>query len=392
MFKKSQRELILFVCSTSLLGGIIASPSVLAQTSIPIPDGERAKPLDFLPPDPPGPTFQPQDIPPSTPSPPLYEDNQSKQWQLYRLNVDDQVSISVPDFPEFSAGSIIDQEGSIIIPILGRIKAKGLTLDELETKIRYELGQKFLKEEPKVIAVLTTPRPVQLTVLGEVVRPGYYNVGPNTPIPQLLVAAGGSTPRADLRGVVVRRSLVDGTVLEQRVDLYTPLLTGQRLPDFRLQGGDTIIISRLEVGQETGYDRTLISRTAMIQPSITIRVLAPLLPSGTALRNVTLPNGSTFLDVIANLPITDRLRINVNDVALLRFDATKGKVVNQSLNPEAAIKGDISQNVPLEDQDVIVVSRTLLGEVFAFFNIITQPIRDIQSFTTTINNFSNGYR
>ncbi len=399
MFQKSQRKLLLSLCYSCLLGGIlvpgsefIQPRSVYAQNSIPFPGGEQPKPLDFLPPDPPGPTFRQDDIPPTTSSPPVYQNDRSRQWQLYRLNTDDQINIAVPDFPEFSTQTIVDQEGNMVIPILGRITAKGLTLDELETKIRYELGQKYLKQEPRVIAVLSEPRPVQLTLLGEVVRPGYYRVDPNTPLSQLLVSAGGSTPRADLRGVIVRRPLVDGTVLEERVDLYTPLITGQELPDLRLQGGDTVIVSRLEVGQETGYDRTLISRTSLIQPNITVRVLAPLLPSGTALRNVTLPNGSTFLDVIANLPITDRLRINVNDVSLLRFDTGKGKVINQSLNPEAAIKGDVSQNVPLEDQDVIVVSRTLLGEIFAFFNIITQPIRDIQSFTTTINNFSTGFR
>jgi polysaccharide export outer membrane protein len=89
--------------------------------------------------------------------------------------------------------------------------------------------------------------------------------------------------------------------------------------------------------------------------------------------------------------VSDRLRINVNEVSLLRFDSSRGKVVTQKLDPEAAIKGDISQNVPLEDQDAIIVSRTLLGEVFAFFNIITQPIRDIQSFTNTLVNFDNQF-
>jgi polysaccharide export outer membrane protein len=398
MLKTNQRKLLSFWYPCLLTGimvmsrDIIQPPSAYSQTSIPFPSGEQPKPLEFLPPDPPGPTFRPQDIPPATVTPPSFQDAQSRQWQLYRLNVDDQINITVPDFTEFSSTTIVDQEGTIVIPILGRITARGLTLDELETKIRYELGQRFLKEEPRVIAVLNAPRPVQLTILGEVVRPGYYRVDPNTPLSQLLVSIGGSTPRADLRGVIVRRPLVDGTVLEQRVDLYTPLITGEKLPDLRLQSGDTIIISRLEPGQETGYDRTLVSRTSLIQPNITVRVLAPLLPSGTTLRNVTLPNGSTFLDVIANLPITDRLRINVNDVSLLRFDTAKGKVINQSLNPEAALKGDVSQNAPLEDQDVIVVSRTLLGEIFAFFNIITQPIRDIQSFTTTINDFSTGFR
>ncbi|MFM6900168.1 MAG: polysaccharide export protein, partial [Microcystis panniformis] len=39
----------------------------------------------------------------------------------------------------------------------------------------------------------------------------------------------------------------------------------------------------------------------------------------------------------------------------------------------------------------IIVTRTLLGEIFAAFNIITQPIRDLSSFTNTILNISNQF-
>jgi polysaccharide export outer membrane protein len=243
-----------------------------------------------------------------------------------------------------------------------------------------------------VIAVLVSARPVQLTILGEVFRPGFYTVGPSTPLTQVLLTAGGSTPRADLRSVIVRRVLVDGTVLERQVDLYTPLIKGERLPDPRLQGGDAVIVSRLEVGGETGYNRTLVARTSLVRPTITLRLLTPLVPSGVALRNIDIPSGSTFLDVIATLPVADRLRINVNEIALLRFDPAKGGVVTQKLNPEAALRGDLSQNVPLEDQDVIIVSRTIFGEILAFFNIVTQPIRDIFSFTNTVQDFYNRFQ
>ncbi|WP_425428857.1 polysaccharide biosynthesis/export family protein [Aphanothece hegewaldii] len=361
----------------------IGTPPVLSQHGLP-----RLAPEPPITPDAP-PTFQPPDIPPRTITPPVYQDD-SKQFQLYRLDIGDVVSVSVPEFPEFSASSPIDPEGNIQIPILGRVAVKGLTLDEVETKVRYELGRRFLRTEPDVVAVLTSSRPVQLTILGEVAKPGFYTVAPNSDLTVVITGAGGSTPRADLRSVIVRRPLVDGTVLEEKVDLYNPLIKGKSVPDFRVQGGDTIIISRLEVGQDNDYDRYLISRTSLNQPTMTVRVLVPLLPSGTALRNVTLPSGSTFLDVIASLPTTDRLRINVTDVSLLRFDQEKRGVITQSVNPEAALRGDVSQNLPLEDQDVIIVSRTLLGKVFAAFNIITQPIRDVRSFTNTINDFATG--
>ncbi|MFM2028536.1 MAG: hypothetical protein RLZZ339_3253 [Cyanobacteriota bacterium] len=389
------RTRVIVLSGLSLTGflWVIHSESLKAQGPLSIPQTQPGSGLEFLPPQPPNPTFPENTIPPTGYSPPVYSPNnsQSRQIQTYRLDIGDQISVSVTDFPEFNSAGPVDPDGNFLVPILGRIPVLGLTLDEVQTKIRLELGRKYLREEPEVIAVLTAARPVQLTILGEVQRPGFYTIAPNTSLAQVLLAAGGGTPRADLRSIVVRRVLVDGTVLEEKLDLYTPLVKGDRLPDLRLQGGDAVIVSKLEAGQETGYNRTLVARTTLTQQSITIRVLAPLLPSGIALRNVSIPSGSTFLDVVASLPVSDRLRINVNEVSLLRFDSAKGGIVSQTLSPIAAVRGDISQNVPLEDQDVIIVSRTLLGKIFAAFNIITQPIRDITSFTNTILNISNQF-
>lgn len=389
------RTRVIVLSGLSLTGflWVIPSESLKAQGPLSIPQTQPGSGLEFLPPQPPNPTFPENTIPPTGYSPPVYSPNnsQSRQIQTYRLDIGDQISVSVTDFPEFNSAGPVDPDGNFLVPILGRIPVLGLTLDEVQTKIRLELGRKYLREEPEVIAVLTAARPVQLTILGEVQRPGFYTIAPNTSLAQVILAAGGGTPRADLRSIVVRRVLVDGTVLEEKLDLYTPLVKGDRLPDLRLQGGDAVIVSKLEAGQETGYNRTLVARTTLTQQSITIRVLAPLLPSGIALRNVSIPSGSTFLDVVASLPVSDRLRINVNEVSLLRFDSAKGGIVSQTLSPIAAVRGDISQNVPLEDQDVIIVSRTLLGKIFAAFNIITQPIRDITSFTNTILNISNQF-
>jgi polysaccharide export outer membrane protein len=389
------RTRVIVLSGLSLTGflWVIHSESLKAQGPLSIPQTQPGSGLEFLPPQPPNPTCPENTIPPTGYSPPVYSPNnsQSRQIQTYRLDIGDQISVSVTDFPEFNSAGPVDPDGNFLVPILGRIPVLGLTLDEVQTKIRLELGRKYLREEPEVIAVLTAARPVQLTILGEVQRPGFYTIAPNTSLAQVLLAAGGGTPRADLRSIVVRRVLVDGTVLEEKLDLYTPLVKGDRLPDLRLQGGDAVIVSKLEAGQETGYNRTLVARTTLTQQSITIRVLAPLLPSGIALRNVSIPSGSTFLDVVASLPVSDRLRINVNEVSLLRFDSAKGGLVSQTLSPIAAVRGDISQNVPLEDQDVIIVSRTLLGKIFAAFNIITQPIRDITSFTNTILNISNQF-
>ena len=59
------------------------------------------------------------------------------------------------------------------------------------------------KVEPEVFVVLTSPRPAQINILGEVVRPGFYSFVSGSPLNVALSAAGGSTEDADLRTVIV---------------------------------------------------------------------------------------------------------------------------------------------------------------------------------------------
>ena len=333
-------------------------------------------------------TFSPSNPPPAGYSPPPFEDSLTNQFSVYRLDVGDAVRVTVRDFPEFSFQSVVDIEGNVIAPIIGRFSVVGLTIDELEAKYRFELNRRFLNEPPEVIATLAGIRPVRITVVGEVVRPGFYTVAPNSVLTNILSSAGGSTESADLRSIIVRRPSADGTVIEERVDLYTPLQNGTSLPTIRLQGGDTVIVSRLEVGNDEDYDRALVSQTTLPQQQITVRVLVPS-GTGTALRNLRLRNGSTFLDVVASLPSTDPVLINRDAIALLRFDPEQGKVVTQKLDSQAAIKGEIAQNVPLRDEDVIVVNRSLIGKIFNTFNTITRPIRSFFGFRSFFRNIDN---
>jgi polysaccharide export outer membrane protein len=350
-----------------------------AQTSISIPKPEQTPPNPSTSPTPSTPFTSQSPVP--NPQSPVSSPSSSstEQFNQYRLAASDAIDISVPSFPEFNGTSTVDSEGNASFPILGRIAVAGLTLREVETKISYELNRRYLQDPPEVNIILATARPAEIAVIGEVARPGYYALTNGAPVSAALISAGGSTNNGDLRSVLVRRTLVDGTLVEKKIDLYTPLLVGQKLPDIRLQGGDTIVVAKLEVGNTQNYDRSLVARSTLPRQTITVRVLSPSATTGVAFRNLTLPNGSTFLDVIASLPPDDPLLVD-DEVALMRFAPEKGGVVSQQLNTKSAINGEISQDVPLQDEDTIVVSRTLLGKIFSAFDTITQPIRSVFGF------------
>ncbi|MBV6621748.1 MAG: polysaccharide biosynthesis/export family protein [Rivularia sp. (in: Bacteria)] len=301
---------------------------------------------------------------------------------LNRFVVEPSVTLAlVAQRPPLNFQAPVDIEGNIVIPRLGKISVKGLTLEEAQEKIR--LGLERIQVDPVVTVSLLSPRPIQVNVAGEITRPGVYAVNPALPrILDVLRTAGGSTQTADLRQIQVRRKLIDGSVVSQNVDFYTPLLSGGSFPSLRLQDGDSIIIPRREVAMDDGYDRNVVSRSTLAQPVIRVRVLN-YAAGGIITQN--LPNGSNFIDALGSVSIA---RSDLKDIALVRFDPEQGRAVTQKLNAKKAFKGDSSQNVALQDNDVIVVGRNLIGKITNVLSNVTRPFIDVQSFVRFFEAFT----
>lgn len=298
----------------------------------------------------------------------------SPQFGPYRIGPGDAISVLVQRFPDLSFTASVSPEGKIVAPLLGPVTVAGLTLEEIQEKLRLGLNRYVI--EPVVSVGLAAPRPVQVTITGAVTRPGFYPLPFPPRLSSALLSAGGSTYQADLRQIRVRRFMVDGSFVEQKIDLFSPLAAGDPLPDLRLEDGDAVIVPQLEVGNDTTYDRQLVARSTLTKPTITIRILSY---PNQGLGNIVLPSGSSFLDAFTaaspNLGVSD-----ISNVALIRFDPERGRAIVRELNGKRALFGDASQNVPLRDNDVIVIGRNLVGRITYALNTFTQPFRDILGF------------
>lgn len=311
------------------------------------------------------------------------------QFSRYRLGPGDSLQIQVQGFPDLSFNYGIDIQGNIVVPLLGKINVAGRTVEEVQAEIRTGLD-KFIVD-PKVTAVISGFRPAEVTVTGEVFKPGYYTLNPGAKLDEALLAAGGATNDADLRAVVIRRrSLPDSPITERKVDLFTPLQNGAKLPDLQLQDGDAVIVLRLDSENLTDYDRTLASRSSFAQPNINIRVLNYANAGGGRVNNITLPNGSNFVDAFTAInPNADDA--NLRKIALIRFDAERGKAIAQEIDGKGALLGDISQNVPLQNNDVIVIGRNLIAKILFGLNTITRPFRDFLGFSGFLNELTDQF-
>ncbi|MEM9770615.1 MAG: polysaccharide biosynthesis/export family protein, partial [Cyanobacteria bacterium P01_D01_bin.73] len=294
-------------------------------------------------------------------------------WRAYRLSPLDRVVVQVFGYPDLSFNTNVDQGGRILVPLVGFLKVEGLTLEELQEALTSAYDQYVV--DPEVLVTLGSQVNPDVVVSGEVVRPGFYRVGSFETVVQALISAGGVKDSADLRAIALRRRLPDGTLLEQELNLLELLAEGLPEPRLFLQDGDVVFVPRREVVNDPTYNFALATLNNLGQPTIRVRLLAYVGEGG--LRSVTLPTGSSFLDVLNGLPLS---QVNLRKISLIRFEAEQGTVVTQELDGRAAILGDLTQNPQLRDNDVIVVNRNLVTKLTVFFNRFTQPFRDVLGF------------
>jgi polysaccharide export outer membrane protein len=141
----------------------------------------------------------------------------------YRLGVGDQVRLLT--FGEDSLSEIfrVNDAGAIALPLLGPIRAQGMTTEELSRAIVLELGRRNLIRDASVAIEVVEYRPV--FILGEVNRPGQYPFQPGMTVLSVAAIAGGFSYRAVLDQAAVVR-LVDGRPVEGRASPLTVLRPG----------------------------------------------------------------------------------------------------------------------------------------------------------------------
>ena len=141
----------------------------------------------------------------------------------------------------------VDREGRVSLPEVGPVLVNGQSLGAVQQVVQRLLRTQF--HDVSADVSLSRLRTVRVYVVGEIVRPGAYDVSSlSTPLNALL-AAGGPTPEGSLRAVKHYR----GGVLVQRVDLYDLLLRGVRSDAKRRQGFASEKIALHYTGIDTGF-------------------------------------------------------------------------------------------------------------------------------------------
>lgn len=154
----------------------------------------------------------------------------------YVVGPGDTLSISLWGGLSQTLPRVVDREGRVMLPEAGEVQVAGLTLGRAESVITSALQKQF--RNAQVAVTVARLRTVRVYVVGDVQRPGAYDISSLSSPLSALYAAGGPTSTGSLR---VLRHLRNDKVIGE-IDLYDFLLHGIRTDDDKLEGGDTLLV------------------------------------------------------------------------------------------------------------------------------------------------------
>jgi len=156
----------------------------------------------------------------------------------YQLTTDDQIAIEVYGEDELRGAVRLNADGAVSLPLLGSVNLAGLTLNQAAARLTELYGKDYLVN-PKVNVMLIGYAKRRFAVLGQVNRPGSYEMPEGSPggidVLEAIAIAGGYTRTAAPERISVKRR---DQIL--RVDAKRLARAGGK--SFRVQPGDTITV------------------------------------------------------------------------------------------------------------------------------------------------------
>ncbi|OQX86901.1 MAG: hypothetical protein B6D55_04835 [Candidatus Omnitrophica bacterium 4484_70.2] len=206
----------------------------------------------------------------------------------YVLGPGDEIIIDVWGMIENRYDLVLNREGSVFIPKIGKVYLQGLTLNQAKKLIKEKFTKYYKKFQLSVS--MGTLRTVKVFVIGEVNRPGGYELPSLATLFTALYAAGGPTKMGSLRNIRLIRNNKVITI----ADFYNFLIYGDKKEDRRLFSGDTIFVP--PIGDTVAISGDIVKRPGIyeIKESISLKELINLAGG-------TLPFGFNCEVIVKNL-------------------------------------------------------------------------------------------
>lgn len=157
----------------------------------------------------------------------------------YQIGATDLLKVTVFQVPDLSFEEMrVDASGSVEMPLIGSVRAAGLTPSELSKEIADRLGVRYLRD-PRVNVTVVEAASQKVIVDGAVGKPGVYAMRGHTSLLQAVAMAEGPSRAANTRSVAIFRT-VEGRRMVAVFDLQA--IRNGRAADPTVMGDDVVVV------------------------------------------------------------------------------------------------------------------------------------------------------
>ncbi|HEY9640578.1 MAG TPA: SLBB domain-containing protein [Coleofasciculaceae cyanobacterium] len=284
----------------------------------------------------------------------------AQETEAYTLGAGDRIHLDFLNIPEYTGDTQILTDGTLNLPLLGSLAVQGMTLKEASNAIAAAYRQ--LLRNPTVTVSLIRPRPLRVSIAGEVNRPGSYAI-PLTPEPggtdepqwptvtQVIQKAGGITQQADVGNIQIQRTQRSGAPQEITVNLWELIQQADLSQDVTLRDGDHILIATAKSIQPA--EVTQLSSASFSPDTIQVSVIGEVVTPGV----VKVPPNTPLNQALMAAGGFDQRRARTSRVDLIRLNPD-GSVTKRTVAIDFAQGINEASNPPLRNNDVIVIGRS----------------------------------
>lgn len=298
------------------------------------------------------------------------------QKDRYLTGPGDVLELILLDTPELSGEHTVLNDGTIHLPLIGSIFIQNLSIDQVSNLIEDKYSKQLLR--PELRLNLKTPRPIMVSLIGEIERPGIYSLSSinetNNGLPTIVDAlqeAGGITQNTNLRKVEVIRRLPGWEKKYKRteIDLINLIFEGDHDQNLYLFDGDVIKLTKAE---KLSRESLKIAQANLSPSTINVRVIGQVSSPG----KIELKANTPLIQAVFSAGGPLAWKANKGNINLVRVNPN-GTVIKKKYKINLKANTSLKNNPPLKDGDIVYVRPSKLNTISTGLTAVTAPISPI---------------
>jgi len=313
------------------------------------------------------------------------------QKDKYILGPGDKLKIIFLYAPSISGEYPVLSNGSLPLPLVGNLDVRGKNINQVQNILIKEFSKQLLR--PDLSIQVTEFRPVKISVIGEVNKPGLHDFensgedGIVKEMPTLIDAiskAGGVTNQTNLRDVEVIRKFYgrEESLKKTSLSLVDIITKGDQSQNIFLYDGDIITLKKASINQE---EFNSLASSNIFPKNINVNIIGSV-------------NEPGYTEIKANTPLIQAIMIAGGPI---RWRSDKGNVELIRINQNGTafrkrFRIDLRQSVSkqnnpiLRDGDLIKVNPSLIQNIATGVGAVTEPLTGILNGIAVIKLIDDG--